>query len=368
MKKVLMTIVSMSIAGIGVTQAQTATDSWAVGMGIDCPRFHSVNINPLNENFGGDISIQRNFSEHVGLRLESGLYKISGQWENSSLGYTTESTNLFSTNLDLQYYLVPCERLSPYFFGGLGGIYKKTNNTQTAIPDKDKFGAELNVGTGAEYKINSDWRLTAEFAYHLTNNSSLDGTIVPTEMNGRDSYLVLGIGAKFLFGKGKPSTKCDECQQVTCPDMKDMTDYKRIEDMIIANTPKSVAKEAVDDKCIVVLPDDKLVLIGVRFAFDKSDLLMESYPILDKAIVLINGRPDVSHIEIQGYTDSVGTDDYNNTLSMKRAQTVQSYLVSKGISQDKLTTVGYGKLDPIEGNSTDEGRAMNRRIVFKMVK
>ncbi|PIS27571.1 MAG: hypothetical protein COT43_09835 [Candidatus Marinimicrobia bacterium CG08_land_8_20_14_0_20_45_22] len=55
-------------------------------------------------------------------------------------------------------------------------------------------------------------------------------------------------------------------------------------------------------------------------------------------------------------------------LSIQRAQTVKAYLVSQGIEQDRLTTVGYGKNRPVGDNETEDGRAMNRRIVFKMIR
>ena len=81
---------------------------------------------------------------------------------------------------------------------------------------------------------------------------------------------------------------------------------------------------------------------------------------------LLNDKPD-TNFEIEGYTDYVGTMVYNKELSIERAQVVKAYLVSKGIAQNRLTTVGFGKTRPVGDNETAEGRAMNRRIVFKMI-
>jgi OOP family OmpA-OmpF porin len=78
-------------------------------------------------------------------------------------------------------------------------------------------------------------------------------------------------------------------------------------------------------------------------------------------------QPEVK-VEIAGYTDYIGTMAYNQDLSVERAQTVRAYLVSKGIPAERLTTVGFGKNYPVEDNKTEEGRAMNRRIVFKIIK
>ena len=121
------------------------------------------------------------------------------------------------------------------------------------------------------------------------------------------------------------------------------------------------------DNYIYAISEDRLVLIGVNFAFDKSDLLPESYPVLDQGVKLLKDSPEVD-VEIEGYTDWIGTAEYNQTLSEERAMTVKKYLVSKGISESRLTTIGYGKGNPIVSNETDEGRAMNRRIVFRIIK
>jgi outer membrane protein OmpA-like peptidoglycan-associated protein len=69
-------------------------------------------------------------------------------------------------------------------------------------------------------------------------------------------------------------------------------------------------------------------------------------------------------VEIQGYTDSIGTDAYNLSLSQKRADAVKAYLVGKGLNSSSLTAKGYGKADPIASNATKEGRAQNRRVAF----
>jgi OOP family OmpA-OmpF porin len=368
MKLFLLTLALMLTMGIGVSQAQTATDSWAFGFGLSFPRFYSVNITSLNSDYGAYLSLQRNFSEHVGLRFKGGYSHLEGQWNDASLNLVKETTNLLTGDLDLLYYFAPCEPVSPYLYAGVGGNYKNITNGQTTLPDNSRFGSQLNVGAGAEFKLNPNWSFVAEYGYHVTNNSELDGTIIPfpTELNGRDSYLVLSLGVNYFFDKGEPSKQCEPCQGIA-PVMKDMTDYNRIEDMIVKHIPKEVTKEVVVDKYIMPISGDRLVLVGVNFAFDKSDLLPESYPVLDKAVKLLNDKPTVN-VEIEGYTDYIGTDAYNQQLSVERAQTVKAYLVSKGIADSRLTIVGYGKNNPVADNQTDEGRAMNRRIVFKIIK
>ncbi len=367
MKIFIIMLAALLTIGVGVSQAQITTNSWEAGFGFDFPRYSSVNITSLNSDYGFHLSLQRNFSENVGIRFKAGYSHLEGQWNDAFLNPVLQTTGLLTGDLDLMYYFVPCAPVSPYLFAGVGGNWKHIKNGQTLLPDDSRFGSQLNVGAGVEFKIYRDWSVTGEFGYHVTNNSELDGTISPAELNGRDAYMVLSAGVNYFFDKGEPSKMCEPCKGLSEKVCPDLTDYNRIEEMIVKHIPKEVIKEVVVDKYIVAVSNDRLVLIGVNFAFDKSDLLPESYPVLDQSVKLLNDKPEIN-VEIEGYTDYVGTDAYNQTLSVERAQTVKTYLVSKGISETRLTVVGYGKNNPVADNNTDEGRRMNRRIVFKIIK
>jgi len=69
-------------------------------------------------------------------------------------------------------------------------------------------------------------------------------------------------------------------------------------------------------------------------------------------------------VEISGHTDSVGSEEYNQALSLRRAQAVKNWLVQKGIAANRMKTVGKGENEPVASNDTAEGRAKNRRIEF----
>ena len=83
--------------------------------------------------------------------------------------------------------------------------------------------------------------------------------------------------------------------------------------------------------------------------------------VLDGIAVFMRDNPRVK-VEIQGHTDSVGTEDYNQALGMRRAEAVFDYLTSKGVSTDRLQTVSFGETRPVAPNDTAEGRAQNRRV------
>lgn len=105
----------------------------------------------------------------------------------------------------------------------------------------------------------------------------------------------------------------------------------------------------------------KLVLEGVNFDYDKATLRQEDHDIIDKNAADLKTWGDVN-VEVAGHTDSRGSDKYNMNLSQQRAAAVRTYLISKGISADRLTAKGYGESQPVADNNTDEGRFKNRRV------
>ena len=102
----------------------------------------------------------------------------------------------------------------------------------------------------------------------------------------------------------------------------------------------------------------------VLFDFDSSEVHDEGKQLLDEIVEIAKLCPSVG-VEVSGHTDSVGDKDYNIDLGERRAEAVVAYLVSQGMSEDRLTAIGLGFSQPIADNSTEEGRAMNRRIEFR---
>jgi len=115
----------------------------------------------------------------------------------------------------------------------------------------------------------------------------------------------------------------------------------------------------------------RIVLRGINFDFNKSNIKREFVPVLDEAAQILKDNASIN-VTIEGHTDSIGSDAYNQRLSERRAMAVKHYLVSKGVAADRLTTVGRGEKDPVAPNTTPdgkdnpEGRAMNRRAELKV--
>jgi outer membrane protein OmpA-like peptidoglycan-associated protein len=105
----------------------------------------------------------------------------------------------------------------------------------------------------------------------------------------------------------------------------------------------------------------------VTFDFDKSDLKPAARAELDRAAKVMAENPDVV-LELQGNTDSVGTDKYNMALGKRRAEAVFNYLNAKGIKSDRLKEASFGEGKPAATNETDAGRAVNRRVDLVILK
>jgi len=99
----------------------------------------------------------------------------------------------------------------------------------------------------------------------------------------------------------------------------------------------------------------------VYFDFDKYSISKKYLEVLDDAANILDKYPDV-YLRIEGHTDAVGSQEYNQMLSEKRALSAKEYLLIHGVDPSKIKTIGYGKLEPYASNFTEEGRAMNRRV------
>ncbi len=128
-----------------------------------------------------------------------------------------------------------------------------------------------------------------------------------------------------------------------------------------------IPKDSLNEGLKLIEEGTAIVLKNIFFEFNKANLLPASFTELDKVVAFINDY-NLKLIEISGHTDNAGSDSYNQTLSLGRAKAVVDYLVSKGINPDKLIAAGYGKTRPIETNLTEEGKAANRRVEFRLIK
>jgi OOP family OmpA-OmpF porin len=127
-----------------------------------------------------------------------------------------------------------------------------------------------------------------------------------------------------------------------------------------APAPEAAAEAAVGEV------QERIVLRGVNFDFDKSEIRADAAVILDEVVSILSGKPDVK-VRIEGHTDSTGPEEYNQGLSERRADSVRAYLAEHGIAGARLTSAGFGEAKPIATNDTREGRALNRRVELQVL-
>jgi outer membrane protein OmpA-like peptidoglycan-associated protein len=119
----------------------------------------------------------------------------------------------------------------------------------------------------------------------------------------------------------------------------------------------------VDADCHII--EQSVIVRAVDFEFNSTRLTAPAQQTLDQVASALQTQPELQ-VEIQGHSDSIGSDSYNLDLSKRRAESVKSYLVSRGLVASSLSAQGFGKTKPIASNSTAEGRAENRRVEFEV--
>jgi outer membrane protein OmpA-like peptidoglycan-associated protein/opacity protein-like surface antigen len=371
----LLVLLSNNIFGQSTKYDWLHQDSWNLGFGFTYPRYISTNLNGEDiGNYGLFLSIQRNFTEHMGFRLQGNYLHIKDKYSTNTISII--ESNILLGSLGLLYYFSPCEPVSPYAGFGAGGVDYKVKNSPV-VADESKLDYELSAFMGAEWRIGENWKLKTELAYHTAASGHFDGVYGTTAgglLGGRgDTYMTFDLGVLYYFGYGEKSHICEIYDGITAKVDYDKieeivkryqvqpadVDYSRIEDIVKRYKSMSASTGNV--------PQENWVLIGINFDFNKATIKPESIPILYNTAEILLKNPDVK-VAIQGHTDNIGSDRYNQKLSLQRAETVKNFLVAKGVAADRLTTVGYGKTKMIMDNKTEQGRGLNRRIELKIIK
>ncbi len=338
--------------------AQLSKDAWGFGFGAVYPRFISVSGDGYSgdTNFGGYLSLQRDFSEHIALRVRAGLYHLESFYYTGRIA-NKQKVNVITTDLDLIYTIFPCSELTPFILAGGGFIGSRSENSLNKVLDAWYGGYQVNLALGAYWSFSDPWKLKAEVNYHTVSHNKLDGNWLENEQdkgifggNG-DTYMTFELGVVWYFSKGEPSTLCDGCPEGVREVIKHDT----------VNVSKEIIKLQKDTLFVT-----KPILFNVNFDFDKSNIRVESYPILLHAIDVLKQYPDMK-VVISGHTDSFGSDEYNIKLSQRRVNSVYDFLTERGIEQARISKEAYGEKVPVRDNNSSLNRAFNRRVEFKIV-
>jgi outer membrane protein OmpA-like peptidoglycan-associated protein len=190
----------------------------------------------------------------------------------------------------------------------------------------DDDGAAFSLGGGVAFELVRGTALTLFSRYNESEMRARPGT------NSNLRWVNAGIGIQHRFLGPEP--------------------MERVEAAPVAAAEPPMKK--------------RLVLRGVNFDFDKATIRADARPVLDEAVRTLQEAGDI-RVAVEGHTDSRGTDQYNQGLSIRRAQAVADYLTARGIARSRLQVDGYGESRPVASNDTDDGRAQNRRVELSVV-
>ena len=243
---------------------------------------------------------------------------------------------------------------SPYFVAGGGAMRTKRRNV---FLDTTTPVADAGLGFISYFKLwgaDLGFRGDARYRHVFFDKNDLGGG-VKDDLGGA----VASVGLVFPFGKNPGAAAAVAAEPCADSDGDGVCDSADLCPGTAKGTvvdAKGCPKEAADGS--------KKKLDDVYFAFDKSDLADSERTKLDKSATVIDDLskkyPSLK-VDVSGHTDAVGTDGYNQGLSERRANSVKSYLVRKGVTAERINTFAFGESKPAATNETVEGRALNRR-------
>ena len=356
--------VRVLVALLAIVAATPARSDVQVGDFYLAPMIGRLDNNG-EKRHGSDTSVVLGFGKAVSenWNIEGVLHSFSP----SGLG-GQDQTGL---GVDLQRVFRRQETLTPYLFVGVGLIDAELNVLGT-----DDSAATWAVGAGVLVNIFGDSR-TALRAEYRRRGDRLFST------SGDDDIVSLGI--QFPIGRraaaapapavgpdadgdGTPNG-ADRCPRTPSGVRVDANgcevdaDADGIVDRLdrCANTR---AGAAVDNAGCEIR--DEIRLPGVNFETNSAALLPAATGTLEAATATLIRNPQLV-VEVAGHTDSAGDAAYNLNLSERRAAAVRAFFIGRGIAPDRLTSRGYGETQPIADNGTAAGRAMNRRVVLRVL-
>jgi outer membrane protein OmpA-like peptidoglycan-associated protein len=218
----------------------------------------------------------------------------------------------------------------------------------TTLDDQFLYGAAVNVEVAKPVQIIAEidgWTLFDDFFGSNSRNLEIDGALRFFPGAKRKLAITAGGGTGLQDGAGAPDWRV----------FAGLTYRNEAEPPVVVPPPMPAP-----------VKEEVITTNRIHFAFNKAVIRPESYPVIDEILASIKGRPEIENVRVEGHTDNVGSDAYNQKLSDQRANAVRQYMIDKGYPSDKVTAVGMGESAPIADNATKAGRAQNRRVEFHL--
>jgi len=350
--------------------------------------------------FGGNLEYSINPLVGLGVEYMYNPYGHDYQLNATQTGKLEGRTHdvLMYASINLMNLLVPnrtafWSKMNIYGDAGVGvGFYqfKLSDASGNVIVDSRDSGDGVpetpmaKLGLNLEYNISRSIALGGEVQYRYYDRTNLGGYTIS---KGNSDALTATIGLKFKFGatgSKQHARNISMCEYYPKP--APVIIEKIVKDNTIETMNRLNALEAKNDSLnakIKKMNDDldslstngnneqgvvKSSFQNIEFEFGSEKLTTNSYPTLDQIAFTLKDKSAKVRLSVAGYTDYVGTDEYNQALSVRRANSVRAYLLTQHVPASSVTIIGYGEKDPIATNNTSEGRQKNRRVEFQITK
>ncbi len=241
------------------------------------------------------------------------------------------------------------------------GVSAIENDNDPGVAVNEIDDTTLSAGIGLEYEFANGFAIRGEYEYY-SEDARMASINVIKRMGGEPPIVIPAPAPAPVVPPPQPAQVNVAPPSVKVEFKIPDTDGDGVNDIRDAcpNTP--VGAEVDEVGCAKF----QGVLKGVNFEYNSSRLTPRARAILDEVAEELKQYPNVK-VQVEAHTDSKGSSQYNLWLSKARAQSVIDYLVSRGISSRRLIPIGFGETKPIASNATEQGRALNRRVEFRVL-